>query len=80
MNCLPSGFRRTGPSCKLCAVKPEFLIYEWDLFQFQIKDAFTAAKISATEAYTQYVEEPMTSQQKRRFDVELELLQLHAKV
>jgi hypothetical protein len=43
------------------------------LFRFQIKDDIKAARIEATKAYSQYVEEPKTSQQRRRFDLELEL-------
>ncbi len=43
------------------------------LHQFQIKDGFKAARKSATQAYMQYVEEPMTSQRRRRFDMELVL-------
>lgn len=34
------------------------------LFQFQIRDEIKAARISATQAYTQYVEEPKTSQRR----------------
>lgn len=44
------------------------------LFQLQIKDAVKAARIEATEAYKQYVEELETSQRRGRFDLELELL------
>jgi hypothetical protein len=44
------------------------------LLQFQIKDGFKAARRSATKAYTQYIEETMTSQRRRRFDMEVELL------
>ena len=42
------------------------------LFQFQIKDEIKAARIEATKAYKQYVEEPKTSQQRGRFDMEME--------
>jgi hypothetical protein len=41
------------------------------LYQFQIKDAVKAARIEATKAYSQYVEEPKTSQRRGRFDLEL---------
>ncbi|MFZ3207218.1 MAG: tetratricopeptide repeat protein [Geobacteraceae bacterium] len=40
-------------------------------YQFQIKDAVKAARIEATKAYSQYVEEPKTSQRRGRFDLEL---------
>jgi len=43
------------------------------LYQFQIKDAVKAARIEATKAYNQYVEEPKTSQRRGRFDLELVL-------
>jgi hypothetical protein len=43
------------------------------LFQFRIKDDIKAARIEATKAYKQYVEEPKTSQRRCRFDMELEL-------
>ncbi|MFZ3209288.1 MAG: DUF4124 domain-containing protein, partial [Geobacteraceae bacterium] len=43
-------------------------------YQFQIKDAVKAARIEATKAYNQYVEEPKTSQRRGRFDLELVLL------
>jgi hypothetical protein len=33
-------------------------------FRFQIKDDIKAARIEATKAYKQYVEEPKTSQQR----------------
>ncbi|MFZ3209754.1 MAG: hypothetical protein WA140_13140, partial [Geobacteraceae bacterium] len=42
-------------------------------YQFQIKDAVKAARIEATKAYSQYVEEPKTSQRRGRFDLELVL-------
>jgi hypothetical protein len=42
-------------------------------FRFQIKDDIKAARIEATKAYRSYVEEPKTSQQRCRFDLELEL-------
>ncbi len=43
------------------------------LFRFQIKDDIKAARIEATKAYGQYVEEPKTSQRRCRFDLESEL-------
>jgi len=43
------------------------------LYQFQIKDAVKAARIEATKTYSQYVEEPKTSQRRGRFDLELVL-------
>jgi hypothetical protein len=49
-----------------------------DLFRFQIKDDIKAARTEATKAYSQYVEEPKTSQQRCRFDLELELQQSEA--
>jgi hypothetical protein len=42
------------------------------LYQFQIKDAVKAARIEATKAYSQYIEEPKTSQRRGRFDLELD--------
>ena len=35
-----------------------------DFYQFQIKDEIKAARIEATQAYRQYVEEPKTSQRR----------------
>jgi hypothetical protein len=43
-----------------------------DEFQFQIKDEIKAARNSATQAYTQYVEEPKMSQRRYRLELELE--------
>jgi len=43
-------------------------------FQFQIKDSIKAARIEATKAYNQYVEEPKMSQRRGGFDLELESL------
>jgi hypothetical protein len=43
------------------------------LFRFQIKDDVKAARIEATKACRQYVEEPKTSRQRCRFDLESEL-------
>jgi len=43
------------------------------LFQFQIRDEIKAARSSATQAYTQYVEEPNPSQRRYRPELELEL-------
>ncbi len=43
------------------------------LFQFQIRDEIKAARNSATQAYTQYVEEPNPSQRRYRPELELEL-------
>ncbi|MFZ3209119.1 MAG: hypothetical protein WA140_09840 [Geobacteraceae bacterium] len=40
-------------------------------YQFQIKDAVKAARIEATKAYSQYVEEPKTSKRRGRFDLKL---------
>jgi hypothetical protein len=34
------------------------------LYQFQIKDEIKAARIEATKAYREYVEEPKTNQQR----------------
>ena len=34
------------------------------LYQFQIKDEIKAARIEATQAYRQYIEEPKTSQRR----------------
>jgi hypothetical protein len=34
------------------------------LFRFQIKDEIEAARIEATKAYNQYVEEPKTSRRR----------------
>ena len=41
-------------------------------FKFQIKDDGKTARNSATQAYTQYVEEPKTSQRSQRLDTEFE--------
>lgn len=43
------------------------------LFQFQIRDEIKAARNLATQAYTQYVEEPNPSQRRYRPELELEL-------
>ena len=43
-----------------------------DSYRFQIKDEIKAARIEATKAYTQYVEEPKTSQRRGGFDLEME--------
>ena len=42
------------------------------LFRFQIKSDIKAARIEATKAYRQYVEEPKTSQRRERLELELE--------
>jgi hypothetical protein len=39
--------------------------------QFQINDEIKAARIEATKAYSQYVEEPKTSQRRWRIYLEL---------
>ena len=44
------------------------------LYQFQSRDAIKAARIEATKACIQYIEEPKTSQRRWRFDLELELV------
>ena len=38
-------------------------------FRFQFKDDIKAARNSATQAYTQYVEEPKTSQRRLRLEM-----------
>ena len=43
-------------------------------FRFQFKDDIKAARNSATQAYTQYVEEPKTSQRRERLEMEAESL------
>ena len=55
-----------------CPLKVPIVFAGTLLFQFQIEDAFKAARIEATEAYSEYVEEPKTSQRRRRFDLEME--------
>ena len=42
--------------------------------RFQFKDDIKAARNSATQAYTQYAEEPMTSQRRERLEMESGLL------
>ena len=41
-------------------------------FRFQFKDDIKAAQNLATQAYTQYVEEPKTSQRRLRLEMGLE--------
>ena len=44
------------------------------LLRFQFKDDIKAARNSATQVYTQYIEEPKTSQRRLRLEMEAELL------
>ena len=39
-------------------------------FRFQLKDVIKAARNSVTQLYTQYIEEPKTSQRRVRLEME----------
>ena len=48
------------------------MYYRCLLLRFQFKDDIKAARNSATQVYTQYIEEPKTSQRRERLEMKSE--------